>query len=375
MAFKDYLAVLDSDLYEYCGTTKAILARIAHLIIAPPKEDEATGKQLGEPDPNVGWCVASQDYIACQYGLSVTTVRAAIRTFEQDKWLETVCERDKYGHDHNKYRWAEGAWERLKARERQKDEHREYVRKKQVNMLRYDRAHSQRGLGGKFEARPTRVNDAPSTRDSENPTGNMPAGQRANCAPATGQSARQPAGILPVELVGVGVELSKSEQSETKANGHAVAETSQTGQADQSPTQPQGQQPTPRGAAPNPAEASRLETPGTDVPVNSASPRPHSASPRTPKPTCQSVGCGGPLKGNKPDGVCLKCGRAPSKEVRPVKPRRVDPNARHRWPPRAQITPETICLNPGCGREFAESKYDRSPCDGEGADIAEGWRA
>ena len=78
MAFKDYLAVLDSDLYEYCGTTKAILARIAHLIIAPPKEDEATGKQLGEPDPNVGWCVASQDYIACQYGLSVTTVRAAI---------------------------------------------------------------------------------------------------------------------------------------------------------------------------------------------------------------------------------------------------------------------------------------------------------
>jgi hypothetical protein len=302
-------------------------------------------------------------------------VRAAIRTFEQDKWLETVCERDKYGHDHNKYRWAEGAWERLKARERQKDEHGEYVRKKQVNMLRYDRAHSQRGLGGKFEARATRVNDASSTRDCENPKGNMPVGQRANCASASGQIARQPAGRLPAELVGVEVDLSESEQSETRAEGHDVAETSQTGQVDQSPTQPQEQQPTPRGAAPNPAEASRLETPGRDVPVNSASPRPHSASPRTPKPTCQSAGCGGPLKGNKPDGVCLKCGRAPSKEVPPVKPRRVDPNARHRWPPRAQITPETICLNPGCGREFEESKYDRTPCDGEGADIAEGWRA
>jgi hypothetical protein len=43
MAFTDYLAVLDSDLYDYCGSSKAILARIAHLIVAPPKEDQTTG--------------------------------------------------------------------------------------------------------------------------------------------------------------------------------------------------------------------------------------------------------------------------------------------------------------------------------------------
>jgi hypothetical protein len=51
MAFKEYLAVLDSDVYEYCGTTKSILARIAHLISASPEEGP-NGKPLCEPDPD-----------------------------------------------------------------------------------------------------------------------------------------------------------------------------------------------------------------------------------------------------------------------------------------------------------------------------------
>lgn len=136
MGFKDYIAVLDSDVYEYSGTAKSILSRIAHLIIEPNREDPVTGKQIGEPKANVGFCVASQDYIACQLGLSVSKVWKATKLFKKDGWLDIVKTRDRYG-DHNKYQWAEGAWDRLAARKREETEQGEYVRTKQVLMERW----------------------------------------------------------------------------------------------------------------------------------------------------------------------------------------------------------------------------------------------
>lgn len=103
--FEDYLAVLDSDLYEYHGTTKAILARIAHLIIGPPDEGP-DGKPKWEPSPDEGYCTASQEYIACQYGISAHTVGGAVREFVKDGWLIAEQYRNKRGYLCYKYRWA-----------------------------------------------------------------------------------------------------------------------------------------------------------------------------------------------------------------------------------------------------------------------------
>jgi hypothetical protein len=69
MGFEQYLAVRDSNLYEYKGLTKSVLMTIAMLIINEPEEDER-GKTKGKRDPDAGWCVAGQDYIAAALGMS-----------------------------------------------------------------------------------------------------------------------------------------------------------------------------------------------------------------------------------------------------------------------------------------------------------------
>lgn len=374
MGFKDYIAVLDSDVYEYCGTTKSILARIAHLIIEPPKEDDVTGKQIGEPKANVGFCVASQDYIACQLGLSVSKVWKATKLFKKDGWLDIVKTRDRYG-DHNKYQWAEGAWDRLAARKREETEQGEYVRTKQVLMERWpkqgrfarDKDAGNQRVGEGIEA--THPFEDTPLREERSP-------HYADSVEATTPIALSALRYQRVKQVGVDVYFSESSKAcEKNPTGHDGDSHTPCG-VSQSPTQEQ-----PRGLklgedfSPSPAT---LPHPGRDIPVSSPTARPPvPPPPATPKvkPICRFLNCGGPLKGNKPNGECLKCGHKPAAKVEVAKPRRVDPNARHRWPPRAQITPETICLNPGCGGEFEESKYDRSPCDGEGARIAEEWRA
>lgn len=370
MAFKEYLAVLDSDLYEYAGTTKSILARIAHLIIAPPEEG-ADGKPLREPDPDEGFCTASQEYLACQLGLSESKIRKAVRLFEKDGWIATTKWRDKYG-DHCKYALAPGAWDRLVTRKRVRDEQGEYVRERQVNMERYPR-----------EGRFTRRDDAGETRvtsGSGNPLGYLPPAHQADSAVRTKPIACCAPGRLPVKKV-LKLVLREGEQSETKANQERVAVSSlQTGEVDQDQNQtpnsyflptlkdelvPASVNPTPRGAAPNPAEASRLETPGRDVPVNSASPRPHSASPRTPKPTCQSAGCGGPLKGGK--GPCLKCGFEPLKNTPPPKKLKNEYGEEVEGLPHHFLSRdrEATCQNPGCETTRMGSLYDSSQksCD------------
>jgi hypothetical protein len=63
MAQKHYNAVRESDLYGYGGTRKVLLTYIAGLIIGP-REENAQGKPVGEPDKDEGWCVARQEILA-----------------------------------------------------------------------------------------------------------------------------------------------------------------------------------------------------------------------------------------------------------------------------------------------------------------------
>ena len=283
MAFKEYLAVLDSDLYEYKGTTKSILARIAHLIIEPNKEDPVTGKIIGDPKEDVGFCIATQLYLACQLGISESTVSDAVQMFVKDGWLVIKKSRDQYGHDHYKYAWAPGALEKIKARKRQRDERGEYVREKQVR--------KQRAIpSGQFARRV----DASITRDERvSPTGKLRGGLQADCEVASKQIARQPPGKVPavVGLV-VGLEggiVSKS-QSKTKGASDNTSSASLTDQdQNQTPSTPWDDEeepapvnPAPRGVAPNPTEASRLETPGIDLSPVGDAPIPPPPAPKLP---------------------------------------------------------------------------------------------
>ena len=315
MAFKEYLAVLDSDLYEYCGTTKAILARIAHLIIAPPKEDDTTGKPVGEPNPDVGFCTASQAYLGCQLGLSESKIRKAIRKFEEDNWIVTICERDKYGHAHNKYRWADGAWDRLAARKRQKTENGEYIRTKQVNMMRHPK-----------EGRFVRVTEAADPREpmaalpqayvGPNPPGYSPDGRQADSAAAARPIALRPPGRLPVK----GVELSKFdlEGEQSEINNKSTDDDSIDSISHKTSSQSQKQikdNTRQNDSLPEPVESVQPPPPvhPASPPNVSAAPR---KSPKPDKPVCKRLLCGGPLK---PNGECKKCGASSKPDVAPVR--------------------------------------------------------
>lgn len=288
MAFKEYLAVLDSDLYEYKGTTKSILARIAHLIIGPPEEGP-NGKPLTDPSPDEGLCIATQAYLACQLGVSESTVRAAVQQYAEDGWLIVHKFRDRRGHERNNYSFAPGALATIQARKRQRDEHGEYIRSKQLKM---QRAHS----SGQFAGRVTRVNEASTTRDARvnaAPPSNLHAGLQADCATTSKQIARQPPGKLPavVGLV-VGLEggiVSKS-QSKTKGASDNTSSASLTDQdQNQTPSTPWDDEeepapvnptPKPRGVAPNPTGTSRPGTRGVDDScMDAALPRPPAEQP------------------------------------------------------------------------------------------------
>jgi hypothetical protein len=289
-----------------------------------------------------------------------------VRLFEKDDWIATTKWRDKYG-DHCKYALAPGAWDRLVARKRVRDEQGEYVRERQVNMERYPR-----------EGRFTRRDDAGETRvtsGSGNPLGYLPPAHQADSAVRTKPIACCAPGRLPVKKV-LKLVLREGEQSETKANQERVAVSSlQTGEVDQDQNQtpnsyflptlkdelvPASVNPTPRGAAPNPAEGfspSRLPgrlSPGIAAPT---APPPRSAAPR--KPVCGF--CGGPLKGGK--GPCLKCGFDKIDPVPAAKPV-PDPELPHLFKSRDH---EETCQNLGCDITRLESLYDRSSkyCYGE----------
>jgi hypothetical protein len=143
MGFEHYLTVRDSDLYEYI--TKSVLMTIAMLIINEPEEDER-GKTKGKPDPDAGWCVAGQDYIAAALGMSPDAVSSIVNILRKDEWLEVVSWRNRFGHMRNKYRIPAEKLQEIKGRAYKKDEAGNFIRGKQPKKAR----NLQRGEHGEF---------------------------------------------------------------------------------------------------------------------------------------------------------------------------------------------------------------------------------
>jgi hypothetical protein len=273
MAFDDYLAVMDSDVYEYRGSTKAILARIAHLIIGPPPEKD-DGTPLYPPSPDEGYCVATQGYLACQLGISDSTVHNAVLQFENDDWLIVSRYSDKYGHKRNKYAWAAGALEKLKERKRQRDEHGEYVRDKQVN--------KQRNITtGKFakgvdKGRVNLEQSYPQPEDNLYPPGTVPGSHQATCLTASRHGASKLPGTVPaVAGVAVGVGSTFEKRVKNMFSADAVKPKAKP-TATPTPTPPEFKFPSPVPPAPK-------DSPGSAAPPlkkwEMPKPRPHHVGP------------------------------------------------------------------------------------------------
>ena len=127
MAWEAYIAVLNSDLYDHRGVAKALLARIAHLVIGPAEEGQ-------KPDPDEGYCVATQNYLAAQMGLSETEVKRLIKTYAADGWIVIDQFRDKRGYKRNRYMLKD--LEAIKARAMRRAEDGEYIRATNPNKAR-----------------------------------------------------------------------------------------------------------------------------------------------------------------------------------------------------------------------------------------------
>jgi biotin operon repressor len=91
LSWEEHKLVRDSDLYEGQGLAKPLLCLIALLII-----DIAD-------DPDRGFCIASQDYLAAALGCSHDKVSKLVRLFERDGWLKVERTRNKYGRKRNRY--------------------------------------------------------------------------------------------------------------------------------------------------------------------------------------------------------------------------------------------------------------------------------
>src|ERR1700761_9242515 len=127
MGFTEALAVRHSRLYDGQGHGKVLLTLIAQLQIGEPAEGE-------EPDPNMGWCVATQDYLAMALGIADGTVSEWTILFEHAGWIETKRFRDKNGRLRCHYRIAN--LEKIKEYKCPKDENGKYVRTKNENKKR-----------------------------------------------------------------------------------------------------------------------------------------------------------------------------------------------------------------------------------------------
>ena len=297
MAFDHYFIVRNSDLYEYKGLTKAVLMTIAHLIIEEPEEDER-GKLKGKPDPDAGWCVAGQDYIAAALGMSPDAVSSAVNIIKKDEWLEVVTRRNRFGHIHNKYRIPAQKLEEIKGRAYKKDETGNFIREKQQKKAR----NLPRGEHGAFLTAPSRKaveqayarpNDAVGPRQTrasrqvdETPNVTQPSGLAASCG--------DPCGTEPSSAG-----FSSSHQRGLSAGGEKAHESHRTSlretrenpgprdnNASSKPTEHRSLPASVQGtSSPEPpTEASRLETPGTSVSPVGDPPVPPPPAPKLPEP-------------------------------------------------------------------------------------------
>lgn len=114
----------------------------------------------GSSNPNLGWVVQTEKWIAERLGISESVVYKAIKTFAQDGWwVREELARDSHGHRHCRWRLAEGAQERLRKAKRGKGPR--VTNPKKANKQSF-KPHSSEPTGNSNE----RVNHASSTRES-----------------------------------------------------------------------------------------------------------------------------------------------------------------------------------------------------------------
>lgn len=128
MAWQDYIAVCNSNLYDHHGITKSILARICMLIERAEEGQEVTA--------NEGWCTATQAYIAAQLGCSDSKVLKAVKELRRDGWLKVEHYETRRGGKRSKYTLPDSGYQRLLDHQMKKDEDGEFIRTKQTQMRR-----------------------------------------------------------------------------------------------------------------------------------------------------------------------------------------------------------------------------------------------
>jgi hypothetical protein len=139
MSKRHWDAIRKSNLYELKGLAKPLLCNIAYLIIDPPEEGE---ESVFAPD-QIGWCIASSDYLAANMGCNPKALRGLMRMFVDDEWLTAKPFRDARGYKHVYYTITDGQLKAIVAQEMKKDENGDFVRAKNPNMSRKDNINSQ----------------------------------------------------------------------------------------------------------------------------------------------------------------------------------------------------------------------------------------
>ena len=114
-ATSEYIRIGQSDLYDWEPVRRAVLKEIAFLQV----NDAKTRKPEDSPfDDYVGWCYASQKFLACRVGCLEDYVQKATDVFERDGVIETRSWTDSHGYPHTEYHVREDV---VIAHQRRKD--------------------------------------------------------------------------------------------------------------------------------------------------------------------------------------------------------------------------------------------------------------
>jgi hypothetical protein len=101
-AYSDAIAVGDSDLYDYEVTRRAVLREIAFM--EQQDEDKKTPEDSPFAGDYVGWCWASQRFLANRAGTTDDYVHECVKLFEKDGVIEVREWTDTMGYPHTEYR-------------------------------------------------------------------------------------------------------------------------------------------------------------------------------------------------------------------------------------------------------------------------------
>jgi hypothetical protein len=114
-ATSEYIRIGQSDLYDWEPMRRAVLKEIAFLQVNDAKVRKPMDSAF---DDYVGWCYASQKFLACRVGCLEDYVQKSTTVFEQDGVMETRSWTDSHGYPHTEYHVKEDV---VTAHQRSKD--------------------------------------------------------------------------------------------------------------------------------------------------------------------------------------------------------------------------------------------------------------